>query len=122
VEERTGHRKRWYSVARRSRLGWAAPGPISRYASRMGKQRALHFAGLVAEGNAPPPAMEAVPDSHAALVTERLRAYDAGEVQAVPGAEVYGRLMARALGNLRRAAEEEPDAAPARPAARTRRR
>jgi hypothetical protein len=88
----------------------------------MGKQRALHFAGLVAEGNAPPPAIEAVPDSHAALVTERLRAYDAGEVQAVPDAEVYGRLMARALGNLRRAAQEEPDTTPARPAARTRRR
>jgi len=88
----------------------------------MGKRRVLHFAGLVAEGNAPPPAIDPVPDSHAALVTERLRAYDAGEVQAVPGAEVYARLMARALGNLRRAAEEGPDTPPVRPAARTRRR
>jgi hypothetical protein len=88
----------------------------------VGKQRALRFAGLMAESNAPPAAIEAVPGSHAVLVTERLRAYDTGEVQALPGAEVYGRLMARALGNLHRAAEEEPDVAPALPVKRARRR
>jgi hypothetical protein len=79
----------------------------------MGKKRALQLAGLMAEGNAPPPALEAVPESHAALVTERLRAFDAGEVQAVPGSEVRTRLMARAVSNIRTAAEQEPDVPPA---------
>jgi len=63
-----------------------------------------------------------VPASDAAIVTDRLRAHDGCEVRAMPGAEVYGRLMARVLGNLCTAAEAEPDDAPARPARRTRRR
>ncbi len=56
--------------------------------------------------------------SHVALVAERLRTHDAGEVQSIPDSEVHARLMARALGNLVSATgqpldQQLPDKAPA---------